>query len=294
MAEDVILLEKDGLAAEVSPLGGAVLSARWRGIPILAPTPSPGLASQVLGQEACFPLVPFGNRIEANAFSFEGRDYALSPNTADPLVLHGDGWLRRWTVLRQDRDRVVLRYRQQASAATPFAYEAMETVAIGPESLTLSLAVTNHAACRLPYGLGFHPYFPRTPGTRLFARAERYWSEREQHLPGQPGAIPTDADFTAGVTLPARWLNNVFDGWDGRARIEWPETNLTLSIEAAENLRFFVLYSPSGDAGSFCLEPMTHRPNAHRHGDDGGLTALAPGEQLSTWMTLRLRANPAA
>ena len=64
MAEDVIRLEKDGFTVNVSPFGGAILSAHWHGISFLAPTPSPGLASKILGAEACFPLVPFGNRIE--------------------------------------------------------------------------------------------------------------------------------------------------------------------------------------------------------------------------------------
>lgn len=136
-------------------------------MPVLAPTPTPGLASQVLGAEACFPLVPFGNRIEGNGFHFEGRDYTLAPNTADPLVLHGDGWLRRWSILRQDRHSLALHYRQAANAAGPFAYEAVQTITIDGANLTLSLTVTNHSAGALPYGLGLHPYFPRTPDTRL-------------------------------------------------------------------------------------------------------------------------------
>lgn len=87
MTEDIVLLEnEEGLTVEVSPHGGAILSARWCGIPLLAPTSTPGLASQMFGVEACFPLVPFGNRIEANGFRFEGRDYRLEANTTDPLV----------------------------------------------------------------------------------------------------------------------------------------------------------------------------------------------------------------
>lgn len=290
VAGDVIRLEKDGLAVAVSPQGGAILSAHWKGIPILTPTPSPGLASRVFGAEACFPLVPFGNRIEHNGFRFEGRDHSLSPNTADPLVLHGDGWLRPWAILRQDRHSIVFQRRQDASDASPFAYEATETIAICDDCLTLSLSVVNRAGRTLPYGVGFHPYFPRTPKTRLVARAKRYWPERENHLPGAATPLPEDLNFSEGATLPERWLNNAFDGWDGTSRIEWPETGLAVSIEASSGLDHFVLYAPSATDGFFCFEPMSHRPNAH-HAPDGGLVPLASGETLAGTIALRCQAG---
>ncbi|WP_421592914.1 aldose 1-epimerase [Shinella sp. M27] len=291
MAGNVIRLERNALAVDVSPLGGAILSAHWHGISILAPTRSPGLASQVLGAEACFPLVPFGNRIEGNSFRFGEMDYTLTSNTADPLILHGDGWLQRWTIARHEPDGIVFNCRHEASGASPFAYEATETISLDDDRLTLSLSVINRAAETLPYGLGFHPYFPRTPATRLFTQALRYWPERENHLPGTAGPIPDDLDFSTGAALPDRWLNNAFDGWNGQARIEWPETGIALSVTADEAFRHFVLYSPSASDNFFCFEPMSHRPNAHRDQDGGGLVALPSHAQLRGTMTLRPKRN---
>ncbi|MXN46366.1 aldose 1-epimerase [Shinella kummerowiae] len=289
MPEDVIRLERNGLIVDVSPLGGAILSAHWHGVPILAPTPSPGLASHVLGAEACFPLIPFGNRIENNSFHFEGQTYVLAPNTADPLVLHGDGWLKRWSILRQTRWEIVFCYAQEASNTTPFAYETTQTIALGDDRLSLSLTVTNRASRALPYGLGFHPYFPRTPETRLFAEAANHWSEREHHLPGSPGPVPPDMNFASGAQLPADWINNALDGWNGRATIEWPETGMALSIDADSNFKYFVLYSPSAESSFFCFEPMTHLPNAHQQQKSGGLSTLARGEQLAGKVVLLCR-----
>ncbi len=289
MTDGVLLLDNDeGLTVEVSPLGGSILSARWRGTRVLAPTPTPGLASQVFGAEACFPLVPFGNRIEANRFQFEDREYRLEANTTDPLVLHGDGWLERWSVLRRDRQSVTFRFRQEASVATPFAYEAVETIVVDGPRLILSLSITNRADQALPYGLGFHPYFPRTPEMRLFARAGRYWSEREGHLPDRPVPIPQTMNFASGSPLPPDWLNNAFDGWDGRARIEWPETGLAASLEADGHFRFFVLYAPSATSSFFCFEPMSHRPNAHRDQRDGGLVRLQPLQTVTGTIALSI------
>lgn len=287
MVEDVIRLEKNGLTVDVSPLGGAILSAHWHDTPILAPTRSPGLASQILGAEACFPLVPFGNRIEGNSFRFGRMDYPLTPNTADPLVLHGDGWLQRWTIVRHASDEIVFTYRQETSAVSPFAYDATETISLDDDRLTLSLSVINRAKETLPYGLGFHPYFPRTRATRLFTQAKRYWSERESHLPGMAGPIPGDLDFTTGATLPDRWLNNAFEGWNGQTRIEWPETGIAISLTADDAFRHFVLYAPSASDEFFCFEPMSHRPNAHHDQDGGGLVALPSDAQLRGTATLR-------
>lgn len=288
MAGDAVHLEKNGLAVDVSPLGGAILSAHWHGIPIFAPTSSPGLASQVFGAEACFPLVPFGNRIEGNGFRFEERDYTLTPNTEDPLVLHGDGWLHRWAIQRQEPHHLTLHYRQDAGTASPFAYEAVETITLGSDSLALSLTVTNRHAQTLPYGLGFHPYFPRTPAMRLFARAGWYWPERENHLPAEAEPIPQDLDFSIGAPLPPRWLNHAFGGWGGLARFEYPETGISLSLEAGGSAGFFVLYAPSAQDGFLCFEPMTHAPNAHHGSKADGLVFLPPAARLATRMTIRL------
>ncbi|HEV7305392.1 aldose 1-epimerase [Ensifer sp.] len=294
MADDILLLKNDeGLTVEVSPIGGAILSAHWQGKPFLAPTPTPGLASQLLGAEACFPLVPFGNRIEDNRFQFEGDDCCLAPNTHDPLVLHGDGWLNRWTIGNRNQRSLVLHHRQEASVATPFAYETVQAITIDDNRLSLSLAVTNRASRPLPYGLGFHPYFPRTEQMRLFARAARYWTERENHLPETASPIPADLDFSIGATLPERWLNNAFDQWDGMMSVEWPEDDLCVSLKADEPFRHFVLYSPSADAGHFCFEPMTHRPNAHHLQQGGGLVRLEPDESLKGTIVLRVEASGA-
>lgn len=287
--EDVIHLRKGVLAVDVSPLGGAVLSAEWNSIPVMAPTPSPGLASQMFGAEACFPLVPFGNRIENNCFRFEGVEHTLLPNTADPLVLHGDGWLHRWDVLEQAEDRVVFRYCHERRQASPFAYDATETITIDGNTLTLSLAVTNKASRTLPYGLGFHPYFPRTPATRLFANVSHCWSERENHLPGVASPLPPELSFSIGAPLPERWLNNAYQGWDGKALIEWAETRVGLSLDTGEGFTHFFLYSPSENSGFFCFEPMSHMPNAHARPSCGNLVQLDPGSNMRCEMRLTWR-----
>lgn len=290
MHDDPVLLQQGGLAVAVSPWGGAILSARWEGVDFLAPTEAPGAASRRFGAEASFPLLPFGNRIGNNAFTFDGDHFSLAPNSGDPLVLHGDGWLLPWEIVDLTAFDVVLRCVQPPSAATPYAYEAVQAISVCEGVLDMSLAVTNRAAHALPFGIGHHPYFPRTPGTRLVARARDYWTERDGHLPGERLPVPAAMDFSHGKRLPGHWMNNAYDGWDGRARLEWPELDLSLVIDAEPLFGCFMVFSSSEKAGFFCFEPMTHLPNAHNMPGGGGLVRLEPGAQVSG----RIRLTPAA
>ena len=84
------------LRLELSPsIGGAISAFEWvdgeRARPILRKCHSP--LEKVL-DAACFPLVPYVNRIRGGRFTFRGREVRLAPNMAgDPSPLHGQGWL---------------------------------------------------------------------------------------------------------------------------------------------------------------------------------------------------------
>ena len=281
MDEDVLHLRNGDLSVEASRFGGSLLSASYRGIPFLQPTPTAGLASRRFGAEASFPLVPYGNRIEANAFDFAGKHFSMLPNTADPYCLHGDGWLVEWEILSQSGWEAVLRYIHRQLPSGPYAYDVIQTVRLDGDALTLALTVTNNSCDPLPFGLGFHPFFPRTPQTRLKARARRFWTERSGHLPDAATSIPKHLDFTEAAPLLPLWTNNAYDGWNAKAQIEWPEHGLALTLTAEGPFDCFMIYSPDADAGFFCLEPMTHLPNAHNMPSGGGLVTLEHGQSLT-------------
>lgn len=293
MSADVLRLENENLTVDVSRFGGSLIAARYRGIPFLKPTPTEGIASRHLGTEASFPLVPFGNRIENNSFNFAGQQFALAPNAADPLHLHGDGWLAEWQVISQSASEATLRYVHRRTTTGPYAYEAIQTVRLDDDTLSISLSVINMSDRALPFGLGHHPFFPRTPQTRLTAKATRFWSERAGHLPDTSGAIPDALDFKAGNALPAHWINNAYEGWNGAASIEWPELRLRLTLTTEGPFGCFMIYSPGADAEFFCFEPMTHLPNAHNMPAAAGLVPLEHGQALAGRMTLSPAISPA-
>lgn len=274
-----ITLRAGDLTVQLRREGACLLSASFAGKPFLqAAAPS---RAESAAPPVCFPLVPFGNRIAANRFSFAGRTYHFQPNTAgDPLYLHGDGWLARWDVKTHSADSIVLSYRHGADAASSYEYEAVQRISLQDDAMTISLSVCNRSADSMPFGIGLHPFFPKTALTRLQAPAGRFWSEIGGHLPGEAGPMPTGLDFAQAQALPDHWINNAFEDGTGRALIEWPERHLAARIEASPALAHYMLYQPTS-SDFFCFEPMSHLPNGHHLPGLGGLTVLGQNEMLA-------------
>ncbi|WP_062225889.1 aldose 1-epimerase [Aureimonas frigidaquae] len=287
-------LSADGIEARVSTLGGRVLSLDWLGagngrVPILC------AAAEGAGAKdrSAFPLVPFGNRLAENAFLFGGRLHRLAANTADPFYLHGDGWLAEWHILEAGTAALTLGFCQKAG---PYRYAARQALAIEDGAIRLTLTVENRGKAPMPFGMGWHPFLPRTPQARLQLRARSFRTEEAGHLPGRTAPLPADLDFAGPAPLPERWVNNALEDWDGHARILWPERGAALAMVADPIFAHAFLFVPDRATLPgrewFCLEPMTHRAGAHGHADGGGLVALSPGEALSGALRLVPSALP--
>lgn len=290
----IVDLEQGALSARVATAGGRVLALTWRAYGESIALLRPAVPNSGGGLDAAsFPLVPFGNRVRGNRFGLDGRSHALTPNTAaDKHYLRGDGWISEWTVRHRAPDTVELGLTHAASG-TPYAYGARQRFAIRDERFEVTLAVTNEAPIRLPYGLGWHPYFPLTPRTTLLAPFARFWTEVEDWLPGAPVEIPADLDFREPRPLPDRWVNNGLEGWSGAAEIVWPERGTRLRIDAGPLFRHAMLFiadrsfDPGFARDYFCFEPMSHLANGHNLPGFGDLALLEPGQTLEGRIVLR-------
>src|SRR4028118_1616837 len=96
----MIALEQRGVACTLDPeLGGSLLSLSVDGIDLLRPSPS---TPRAILETACFPLVPFANRVADGRMTFHGREVTLPPDpAARPHAHHGHGWRRPWRVLER-------------------------------------------------------------------------------------------------------------------------------------------------------------------------------------------------
>ena len=232
-------------------------------------------------------LIPWSGRISGAGFAYRGRVHRLAPNLdGEPLPIHGNGFSSAWTVVAAARTEATLEL--SSDGPGPYRYAGRVIYALRDGALAIRLAVTSRAADPLPYGLGLHPWFPRTPGTTLRAAAASVTLEDSRHLPAGrvPVAARRDWDFAAPRRLPGAWINNDFSPWDGRADIVWADRDLRLGIDTDgdPHLTTFILYSPASDADFFCFEPVTHAVDAHNRAggpEANGLHVLAPGETLT-------------
>lgn len=284
----MIELARDDWSLTLRPeLGAAVTRLTWRGQDILRPTPDG--AKHPL-ETASFPLVPYANRIDRGGFVFAGRDIVLPPTPGfEPHALHGTGWLQAWTVLRADAAAIDLVLAARATEDWPWAWTASHRLGLDADGVEMTLSITNEDEEPMPAGLGLHPYFAIGSGTGLTARAARVWLNDTNGIPEQL-APPSDLiDWSKGAAVAsAPFVDNAYADWPGTAQLRHARHVVTMT--ASPNARWMQVYAPG--AGDFvCLEPVTHRPNAHNAAsdEDAGLVRLEPGRTLS--MSMRITAS---
>lgn len=282
-----LLSISDGIAtAEIAPAaGGAVASYRWRQdgsvVDLLRPADQAAISRRDAGAMACFPLVPYSNRIRGGRFAFAGRSIELPTSPDDPHHEHGHGWRRPWTVGRHEPSAVVLRYRHAADS-WPWGYEAEQVISLADGRLGITISLRNLSDTPMPAGFGLHPYFPSTPWTHVKAPVSGMWETDADILPTRHVLPPAGANPTTGFDVSETDFDTVFTGWTRRARISWPEHGRQLDIEAEAPLDFLVLYTPPGEP-FFCAEPVSNITDAFNRdaGIDTGRIILAPGRMRS-------------
>ena len=265
--------------AELRPeIGGCLASLTRGGREILRTMPEG--ASNPL-ESACFPLVPYCNRIRDGRFEWQGRDVRLPANfPPEPHSLHGLGWQQPWDVTREAGFKCALAHSHDGKGGWPWAYEAHQRVRLGPEGCAITLDVTNRADEPMPCGLGLHPYPRRRGETRVSFAAAAMLEVDGGLIPN--GAATSASHWCQGSDLPARTIDHCFTGWDGLARADDDLGSITVRARGA---RFLHLYAPE-DGSALCLEPVSHQPDALNSAPQQ-MIALPPGctASLTMWVS---------
>ncbi len=262
-------------------LGGAI-AGLWLGdLAVMRSTePAELKASRA---SACYPLAPYSNRLGYRRFRWLGQDHTTQPNFDDnPHSVHGVAWRRPWAVVSSSASQAELRYVHTPDHHWPFSFDLRQRFVLKPDALELHLAFTNAAAHTQPVGLGWHPYFPKRPHSRLHAELTDRWENDASGLPTrrvpQPGI---DGD------VAHLGFDNCFEGWRGAARLRDDK----LSMRLTSSLPYLVVYTPA-HSPYYCVEPVSHVSNAIHMADPAahGLRTLAAGATLDAWMKLEVSA----
>jgi aldose 1-epimerase len=282
---DRVELRAGAARAEVLPGMGASLAGLWVGDrPVLRPWS--GRVEDGPFSVASIVLAPFSNRV-SRPFEWRGRRLEFPRNMpSEGCPIHGDAFTRAWRIA--DRDPESVRMTLDHAGIGPLVYSASVTYSVAPRGFAAELSITSLCNEPMPFGAGFHPWFPRSPATRIGFAADGVWLEDELHLPAGNGpvALPREWNFSSGRPLPAGWINNGFAGWDRHLRIEQGSGAVSLDLTASARLDTLILFSPSSDADFFCAEPVSHPVDAFNLPGVPGLAVLQHGETLTVGMRM--------
>lgn len=289
---DLITLRAGGAGLVLAPAAGGSIVRYWieRGSEpreLLRRFAAPGPIAPF--EAAAFALVPYSNRIRAGEFQFHGRDVRLPLNRPpERHSIHGLGWQAVWRPIDVRAHEATLEFRHDAGA-WPWSFSATQHFRLELASLTVELAVRNDGTTLMPGGLGWHPYFPRTPRTTITADVQSMWLTDAEVMPTTLVPPEPGADPSRGVVADAVVLDNCFVGWRHRTVIEWPEADTRLVMTAGTPLDFLVVFTPPGRQ-FFCAEPVSHMTDAFNLASSGrtdtGMRTLLPGETLRALVTL--------
>ena len=246
-------------------------------------------AAPDLYKMASFAMVPWSNRISGGGFTHTGQFHPVRPNRAgEPYPIHGDGWLQPWEVAQPAPDTLRMTLRSQGFDGNPYDYECVQTFRLVEGGLDQGVRVQHRGAQPLPYGLGLHPWFPRTPGTRISAPVGAVWLSGADPLPTDLTArFPPGWNLNEGISAHGSLIDNAYTGWGGTARIEWPERGLQLTAHMPDFAQdggaaghFCLIYRPP-QGPAFCFEPITQPIDAFHQPGQPGLRTLAQGQTLA-------------
>lgn len=266
--DTAIVLEAQGVRAVVAPgRGAAIESLVVDGIELLGGIPPlPGLPERFYS--GCFVMAPFTGLLADGAIS--GAPSAIPANSSRGAE-HGTVYDAEWTVESVGDDALSLR--TELGARWPYAGEAVLSIQLTPDALTMDLAVL--ATEEMPVAIGLHPWFRRDLG-----------SGPADLLIDPAGACAFDEHMMAtsrSVPAPSRPWDHVLTGVEQPPVIRWPE--LTLVLESPTTT--WVVYEQAPEA--FCVEPVTAPAGALADGAE----IIPAGAVKELPLTLRWHRTPA-
>lgn len=280
----MLFLEGGGWTASLLPEAGAAMATlAFRGRDVLVPLP--------LGADpnssfcGAFVMAPWANRLDRGVLPVAGFEYRLPINRPeDDTAIHGLARDRPWAVRRASGSRAELAQGfDGADLGLPWRYSARLEVGLGDAGAEVALGIANDGPLPFPFGLGWHPFFARPPGTRLSFRASTLFARDARCLPVAEQAT-TGVD---GGEAAFEGFDTHFAGWDGKAEIRAPDFGFSLDASGAwaGNLQVF---APAG-GNVLCVEPVSHVPDAPNRpafAARGPMALLPPGGALEARLVL--------
>jgi aldose 1-epimerase len=277
-----------------------------RDVDVLASAPDTAALRERPTRFGSAPLFPYPGRIEGGRFTFEGQDIQL-PTGPDGNAIHGFARARRFELRSHGAGSVVAELGTEHGVPAgewPFPCRLTLTISLHQGALRVASEVTNRGRTAMPFGLGFHPYFPASPDHEVWIEADELWEQAGQGLPtgrieqlGPEGGLrrPTALrDIPPQIKMPEGDVRNLlFRRREGgiRAGVRDPRGGYEVELTCSDGFGAMVFFTPV-QPPVVSLEPHTGVPNAFNltsRGLPAGTITLGPGETWQAWWEVRVR-----
>lgn len=259
-------------------ISASVVDLWLGGRPVLAPArfadePNPT-------QTSLFTMLPWCKRLSSSGVrDSAGSLQPIKPNwPTTPYPVHGIGWLQPWQVDQRSPSRVHLALEHRDDG--PYAFRAGYEIALAKDAVSFSIEIENTGEVELPFGIGFHPYFPRRSDTKVNIHGTSITTFNEEGLP----ASTVDAPEAGATRLGTSGFNHQVKGATN-IQIEQPDEAVSLAIELSDSLSHAHLWAPAEES-FFCIEPLSHAVDAFSHAEQAQDHMLAPGRSMEATMKL--------
>lgn len=285
-AGPLVTLARGDQELVVAPACGArIASFKARGHDVLRPASALGLRSGKCYEFAGFPLLPYSGPIFGGGFHFGGQFFPLKRTVPEePTATHGEGWVRPWTIVSQEAHRLVVEMdHHPAEGEFPFAWRGEIVFRLEDDGLAIELDLSNRDHRPMPAGIGFHPYFPKSPGTMMRFDALGLWPPDSEDAVALPcGPLHPGLDFTQPRDVSAMVLDRCYEGWGGVVELAHADGR-HVSITAGGALRKLQIYD-AWDYPYICIEPVSNANDGFNRLALGvpchGVHVLEPGRCL--------------
>jgi aldose 1-epimerase len=275
-----------GCSLQVVPArGGCLAGLSLAGQSVLEPFPDEQSMDQMAAARNAL-LFPFPNRLKHGAYRLGDQVLQFPINNPETgNAIHGYCLFADMEVLdvQLEPEKAVLRLQYEDEGkhpAYPFAFRLETTYEVRiPNELVVTTRIENQSFDKMPFGLGWHPYF--TLGGPI--EASELTLPTAEKIEVDNYRIPTGNRTFYNAFASARPIaETVFDdclrlAGEGltKAFLHGPGGQLEYWQESGEGkYNFLQVYTPPSRT-SICFEPMSCNIDAFNNGD--GLQWLAPG-----------------